>query len=149
MDLPKEVAGDLERLLEELRVALPGVQILFAFLLTVPFAQRFEDVSPLQRDAYFATLVATFVASAFMIAPSSYHRLRFQRHSDPQKMLRTANLFAIVGLAFLALALTSAMLFVTDFIFTRTTAVATTTGAGLLLLAIWYGVPLRRYLQER
>jgi hypothetical protein len=78
-DLPERLESELERLLEELRIALPGVQILFAFLLTVPFANRFEEVTSFQEDAYLATLVATFAASVCFIAPTSYHRLRFRR----------------------------------------------------------------------
>jgi Family of unknown function (DUF6328) len=145
----EQLESELEHLLQELRVALPGVQILFAFLLTVPFANRFEQVTPFQKDAYLATLIATFAASICLIAPTSYHRLRFRRHSDPERMLSTANLLVIVGMAFLAVALTSALLFVTDFLFGRTTAVALTTAGGLLLLGLWYAIPLSRYLGER
>jgi membrane-bound acyltransferase YfiQ involved in biofilm formation len=145
----EQLERELEHLLQELRVALPGVQILFAFLLTVPFANRFEEVTPFQEDAYLATLIATFAASVCLIAPTSYHRLRFRRHSDPERMLYTANLLVIVGLACLAVALTSAILFVTDCLFGRTTAVAITTAGGLLLLWLWYAIPLSRYLAER
>jgi amino acid transporter len=148
-DLPDdELESEFERLLEELRVALPGVQILFAFLLTVPFTNRFEQVTEFQRDAYAATLVATFAASAFLIAPTSYHRLRFRRHSDPEKMVRTANLFAIAGLAFLAVALTAGLLFVTDVVFSRVASTAITAVGGVLLLTLWYAVPLRRFLDR-
>jgi hypothetical protein len=148
-DLPGRLESELERLLEELRIAPPGVQILFAFLLTVPFANRFEEVTPFQEDAYLATFVATFAASVCFIAPTSYHRLRFRRHSDSERMVQTANLLVIVGLACLAIALTSALLFVTDFLFGRETAVALTTAGGLLLLGLWYAIPLSRYLSER
>ena len=141
--------SELEQLLQELRVALPGVQILFAFLLTVPFANRFEEVTPFQEDAYLATLVATFAASVCFIAPTSYHRLRYRQHSDPERMLRTANVLVIAGLGCRAVALTAALLFVTDFVFGRTTAVALTTAGGLLLLGLWYAIPLSRYLAER
>jgi hypothetical protein len=141
--------SELEQLLQELRVALPGVQILFAFLLTVPFANRFEQVTPFQEDAYLATLVATFAASVCFVAPTSYHRLRYRKHSDPERMLRTANILVIAGLGCLAVALTAALLFVTDFVFGRTTAVALTTAVGLLLLGLWYAIPLSRYLAER
>ena len=141
--------SELEQLLQELRVALPGVQILFAFLLTVPFANRFEEVTPFQEDAYLATLVATFAASVCFIAPTSYHRLRYRQHSDPERMLRTANVLVIAGLGCLAVALTAALLFVTDFVFGRTTAVALTTAGGLLLLGLWYAIPLSRYRSER
>jgi hypothetical protein len=149
-DLPEgKLETELEHLLEELRIALPGVQILFAFLLTVPFASRFEGVSPLQEDAYLATLIATFAASACFIAPTSYHRLRFRRHSDPERMVLTANVLALAGLACLAIALTSAVLFVTDFLFGRATSVALTTAGGVLLLGLWYALPLSRFLAKR
>ena len=141
--------SELEQLLQELRVALPGVQILFAFLLTVPFANRFEQVTPFQEDAYLATLVATFAASVCFVAPTSYHRLRYRKHSDPERMLRTANILVIAGLGCLAVALTAALLFVTDVVFGRTTAVALTTAGGLLLLGLWYAIPLSRFLSER
>jgi len=149
-DLPEgKLETELEHLLEELRIALPGVQILFAFLLTVPFAARFDEVSPLQEDAYLATLIATFAASACFIAPTSYHRLRFRRHSDPERMVLTANVLALAGLACLAVALTSAVLFVTDFLFGRATSVALTTAGALLLLGLWYALPLSRFLAKR
>src|ERR687894_1738845 len=70
---------NMNELLQELRVALPGVQVLFAFLLTVPFAQRFADVSSFQKNVYFATLLFSAAASALFIAPTSYHRLNFRR----------------------------------------------------------------------
>jgi hypothetical protein len=149
-DLPEgTLESELEHLLEELRIALPGVQILFAFLLTVPFASRFDRVSPLQEDAYLATLLATFAASACLIAPTSYHRLRFRRHSDPERMVLTANVLALAGLAFLAVALTSAVLFVTDFLFGHTTSATVTSLCGLLLLGLWYALPLSRFLAKR
>lgn len=100
-DLPDErLERELERLLEELRIALPGVQILFAFLFAVPFASRFEDVTPFQTKAYFVSFLTALAASVFLIAPTSYHRIRFRRHDDPERMVRNANVFAIVGLAF-------------------------------------------------
>src|SRR3954462_3393140 len=105
-----ELRTELEHLLQELRVALPGVQILFAFLLTVPFANRFEHGTPFQEGADLATLIATLAAPACLTGPPSYHRLRFRRHTDPERMPNAANLLVIVGPACLALALTSAIL---------------------------------------
>ena len=147
-DLPDErVERELERLLEELRIALPGVQILFAFLFAVPFANRFEDVTPAQSRMYFVSFVAALVASIFLIAPTSYHRIRFRRHDDPERMVRSANAFALVGLAFLAVALTSATFLVTDFVFSLAAAIAVTSVTGGLLLAVWYAIPLSRFLR--
>jgi hypothetical protein len=139
---------ELERLLEELRVALPGVQILFAFLLAVPFAARFEDVTSLQTKVYFVSFVAALAASVFLIAPTSYHRIRFRRHDDPERMVRSANVFALIGLALLAVALTAATFFITDFVFTRAASIAVTSVAAVLLLAVWYAIPLSRFLRD-
>lgn len=148
-DLPDDrLERELERLLEELRVALPGVQILFAFLLAVPFASRFETVTPVQTKVYFVTFVAALAASIFLIAPTSYHRIRFRRHDDPERMIRNANVFALTGLAFLAVALTAATFFITDFVFSRPASIAVTAVAGTLLLAVWYAIPLSRFLRD-
>ena len=148
-DLPDEqVEHELERLLEELRVALPGVQILFAFLLAVPFANRFDDVTPLQTRVYFVSFVAALAASIFLIAPSSYHRIRFRKHDDPERMVRIANVFSLIGLAFLGIALTAATFLITDFVFGGAASVAVTSVMGALLFAVWYGIPLSRFLQD-
>jgi hypothetical protein len=148
-DLPDEqLESELERLLEELRIALPGVQILFAFLLAVPFANGFEDVTPRQTGAFFISFVAALAASIFLIAPTSYHRIRFRKHDDPERMVRTANVFALVGLAFLAVALTAAAFLVTDFVFGLGASIAVTSLTGALLLGVWYAIPLSRYLGD-
>src|SRR6266576_3409824 len=107
---------NLNELLNELRVALPGVQVLFAFLLGVPFTQRFSELVPYQEDVYFGTLICAAAATAFLIAPSAHHRIEF-RLQDKRHIVFLANRLAIVGLAFLALAMTGVVLLVTDFIF--------------------------------
>ena len=81
-------------------MGLPGVQVLFAFLLTVPFTQRYTRLDGIQRDIYFLAVVSTAMATAFLIAPSSYHRLRWRQH-DKVHMLETGNRLAIAGIAFL------------------------------------------------
>ena len=134
---------NMAELLQELRVALPGVQVLFAFLLAVPYAPRFEDVSSFQRHVYFATLLCSAVASAFFIAPTAYHRLNFRRR-DKRHIVETASRFAIVGLIALALAMLGAVITVTDFLFGVGT-VLVTGGAVLLLFAtLWFLLPLLR-----
>jgi len=134
---------NLTELLNELRVALPGVQVLFAFLLGVPFTQRFAQLANYQQDVYFGTLMCAAAASAFLIAPSAHHRIEF-RLQDKRYIVFLANKLAIVGLGFLALAMTGVVLLVTDFIFgTIATAIATAvTAAGFAFL--WYVLPLRR-----
>ncbi len=94
---------NMNELLQELRVALPGVQVLFAFLLTVPFAQRFGQVTEFQTYVYFVTLLCSCVATAFFIAPTAYHRLNF-RQGDKGHIVDMASRLAIMGLVALALA---------------------------------------------
>ncbi len=92
----QRVNRELIELLNELRVALPGVQVLFAFLLTVPFSSGFGKLTDGQRSWFFMTFMMTAAASAFLMVPPSYHRIRF-RDGDKEQMLRTANRFAIAG----------------------------------------------------
>jgi Family of unknown function (DUF6328) len=134
---------NLMELLGELRVALPGVQVLFAFLLAVPFQQRFADVTAFQRDVYFATLCCALVASACLIAPTAYHRITF-RLQQKEALVRAANRQTIAGLGALALAMVGVMLLISDYLFGTTATIVTTTLAVLLLALLWYALPLRR-----
>jgi predicted neutral ceramidase superfamily lipid hydrolase len=147
----QRTADDLDRelieLLNELRVALPGVQVLFAFLLTVPFSQRFATVTSLQRSVYFASFICAALASAFLIAPSAYHRLRF-RESDKEQMLLTSNRFAVVGMGFLALAITGVVYVVTDQLYDEPVAAGVTAAVAGLICWLWYGLPLSRHLSD-
>ena len=138
----------LLELLNEVRVAVPGVQVLFAFLLTVPFTQAWDDTTDLQRDVYFATLLLTAVATALLLAPSAVHRLLFQR-GDKKFIVTLANRVTVAGLAALALAVTGAVFLVTDVLFDITSAAI---AAGCIFgftLALWYVLPLsRRFRRE-
>jgi Family of unknown function (DUF6328) len=134
---------NMQELLGELRVALPGVQVLFGFLLTVPFAQGFEDTTSFQRDVYLVTLLCAATASALLIATSAYHRIVF-RQGEKRHLVFVANRFTIAGLGFLALAMTGTILLVTDFLFGTPTTVVATAGVALLFAWFWYGLPLRR-----
>jgi Flp pilus assembly protein TadB len=138
---------ELIELLNELRVALPGVQVLFAFLLTVPFTNRFERVNDLQKDAYLVALVATAIGSVLLIAPTAYHRIRF-RDRDKEAMIQTANRLAIAGTVLLALGMTASVFFVTDFLFRATvTSLVTAVVAGCFVW-FWYGLPLLREARD-
>src|SRR3954469_14657132 len=106
---------NLNELLGELRVALPGVQVLFAFLLAVPFQQGFQKVTEFEKSLYFATLVSTAVAAALLIAPSSLHRIEF-RKDDKEYVVFTANRLAIFGFAVLGLAMTLATVLVSHYL---------------------------------
>jgi hypothetical protein len=137
---------NLGELLQELRVALPGVQVLFAFLLAVPFQQGFEEVTSFQKDVYFATLILTAISATMLISPSAYHRITF-RYQQKRRLVYYSNRFAIIGLALLALAMTGAILLITDVLFSTAAAMVT---AGLALCVFgffWFGMPLRRRLK--
>jgi hypothetical protein len=139
---------ELIELLNELRVALPGVQVLFAFLLAVPFSNGYRRITPFQKDVFFASFVSTAVSSALLIAPSAFHRLRW-RIEDKGHIVRLSNKLAIAGLFFLAVAMVAVVLVVSDFLFGTTAAVATTASVGIAFAALWYGLALAYRLKER
>jgi Family of unknown function (DUF6328) len=136
---------NLGELLQELRVALPGVQVLFAFLLAVPFQQNFTKINGFQRDVYFAILLCTAMSAILLIAPSSYHRMTF-RLQQKRELIFLANRFTIGGLAFLALAMTGAIVLITDVLFGPITTIVTGVIAAAAFVVVWYVMPLRRRL---
>jgi amino acid transporter len=137
----ERVNRELIELLNELRVALPGVQVLFAFLLAVPFSQRFDQVTDVQKDAYMVALLSTLAGSVFLMAPAAHHRIRF-RDPDKESLLKLANVFAIVGTIFLAVGMTAVVFLVTDLIFKDpVTAVVTGLTAGLFAV-VWFLLPV-------
>jgi uncharacterized protein involved in cysteine biosynthesis len=117
----ERINRELMELLNELRVALPGVQFLFAFLLIVPFQQTVATITPFQRGVYFLALASAAVATALLIAPAAQHRVLFRQH-DKEALLRRSNLSALAGLVALGLAICSALLLVVDVLFSLTLA---------------------------
>ena len=139
---------ELMELLNELRVTLPGIQVMFAFLLVVPFSQGFTQVTELQKNVYFMSFLATAAATAFLIAPSTYHRLRW-REGDKEHMLKVSNRYAIIGTVFLALAMTGVVFLITDFLYDSGLAIfATAWGAGMFTF-LWFGIPILRSIREK
>jgi Family of unknown function (DUF6328) len=139
----ERVNRELIELLNELRFALPGVQVLFAFLLAVPFAQGFAQTNDFQRDLFFGTLLATAISSALLIAPSAYHRINFREH-DKERLLLTSNGFAIAGLVFLSLAIVGAVALIADFMYGPTVPILCS-GVGVVLFAtLWFVLPVVR-----
>lgn len=134
---------NLGELLQELRVALPGVQVLFAFLLAVPFQQGFTKITTFQKDVYFATLLLTALSAALLISPSAYHRLTF-RMQQKDHLVFLANRFTIAGLTCLALAMTGAIVLVTDVLFSTGATIVTGTAAVMVFALFWYALPLQR-----
>jgi hypothetical protein len=139
----ERIDRELLELLNELRVALPGVQVLFAFLLTVPFAQGFATTTTFQRDLFFGILSATAISAALLIAPSAWHRLLF-RQQDKEHMLLASNKFTIAGLIFLALAMIGAVMLIADFVFTTELTIVAGAVAVAVFGLLWIAVPLTR-----
>ena len=142
----ERVDRELIELLNELRVALPGVQILFAFLLTVPFAQGFARTTPFQRDLFFAVLMATAVSTICLIAPTATHRLRFHQN-ERAYIVESSNRLLIAGLVWLALAILGAVVLITDFLFDGAMVWVYPALLGLLVIVLWFGRPLARQLR--
>jgi hypothetical protein len=138
----------LDQLLQELRVAMPGVQVLFAFLLAVPFQQRFATVTEFQKGVYFVTLLAAAAASALFIAPTAFHRLLFEGH-DKLFIVTLGNRLTLAGLLFLAIAMTGAVLLVSDVLFDGAAVVVTAAIASSLFLGLWFGLGLVRRLRRK
>jgi Family of unknown function (DUF6328) len=134
---------NLIELLQEVRVVQTGVQVLFAFLLTVPFSSRFDEITDFQRGAYFAALVGTAAASVLLIAPTSVHRILF-RKGQKEYMVELSNRLALGGLLSLAVAMVAAMVLVSDVMFGIVTAVVIGVMTALAFAFVWIGLPLRR-----
>jgi len=139
----EDLDRELIELLNELRVALPGVQVLFAFLLAVPFATGWRHVTNFQRDVFFVAFLCTAAATVLLIAPSTYHRLRWREH-DKEHMLVTANRLTIAGSFFLAAAMVSVVLLITDLLFSLGWAILVTAVAAAAFAWFWYGLALTR-----
>lgn len=144
----QRVDRELNELLGELRIALPGVQMLFAFLLTVPFYARFETLTGFSRAVFFSTFAFTTTAAVFMIAPSSNHRISF-RARDKERLLLRANRFAIIGVAFLALAICGVMYFITEMVLGEGWAPYAAGATATLIALTWYLAPVARKLRRQ
>jgi hypothetical protein len=132
---------NLGELLQELRVALPGVQVLFAFLLAVPFQKRFDEITSFQESIYFVILLATAISAALLIAPTAYHRLTF-RLQRKKELVRLSNRLAIIGLGFLALAMTGAIVLITNFLYGTVLTVVAGVLAAAMFIGLWYVLPV-------
>jgi hypothetical protein len=132
---------ELMELLQELRVVLPGVQVLLAFLLTAPFQQRFAQLPGTLRNAFFASIACATVATALLIAPSAHHRLRW-REGEKERLLQVANRLAIWGTVFLATAIVLALYVITNVLFATWIALLAAVLTVALFAWLWYALPL-------
>jgi NADH:ubiquinone oxidoreductase subunit 6 (subunit J) len=148
-ETPEERADrNLSELLQELRVALPGVQVLFAFLLTVPFSQNFSKLNEGQQKLYYGVLIATTLATALLIAPTAHHRLLF-RQGDKEHLVTISNRYAIIGLGVLGTAIGGALFLIGDYLYGTATTVIVTGAIGSVFVTVWYVLPLYRRSQLR
>lgn len=132
---------ELGELLQELRVVLPGIQVLFAFLLVLPFQSRFGSLPRAGRVMYMVTLMASAAAAALLIAPASVHRLNFRGH-DKEWILRTAQRCVVAGTATLAVAMTGAVIVVTSAMYGAWAALPAS-GTALVIGWLWLALPLQ------
>ena len=134
---------NLSDLLQELRVALPGVQVLFAFLLTVPFTNRFDQLSSFEQKLYYGVLIAVALATVLLVAPTIGHRILFRRQQK-EYLVTIANRLALVGMALLAIAMTGAIALISHFLFGGTTAIVSTIFMALAFIGFWFTGPIVR-----
>jgi hypothetical protein len=128
-------------LLQELRVALPGVQVTFAFLLTIPFTDRFSEATELQRTVYFTALLSTALATAFFIAPTIQHRILWRQGERPLR-LKIGNSLLIAGTIFLAVGMSCVVFLAADVVYGRISAIIATALLVAVFVGLWYLLPL-------
>jgi hypothetical protein len=139
---------ELLELLNELRIVLPGVQVLFAFLLTVPLSGRFEALNHYEKALYLCAFFASAIAAVFLIAPTPYHRIRF-RKGDKEALLRASNRLALSGLSFLAVSICAVVGLVTAIIANDAMSLIAIAIAALFVLSLWFGIPVSRAYRHR
>ena len=149
-DLPQKFEREWPEFLDEVRVALPGVQLLFGFLLAAPFSAHFDHVTGAIQDGFLVCFLATSASCIFLIAPSVYHRLHWRRDvQDKEQMLRTCNRLAIIGGVLLAIAMVTAVWVVTSIVSTPTRGLGISIGSAVLIGALWFALPLTRRQREK
>jgi len=139
----ERVDRELIEFLNEVRVVLPGVQVLFAFLLTLPFTGTFSDIDGVERIAYNVAFFSTALSAVLMITPSSFHRLRF-RKGDKEEILRTSNRLVLAGIVSLGVAMVAVVWLVAELVFTSSIANVIGIAAALIVITLWFALPLSR-----
>jgi hypothetical protein len=132
-----------EQLFHELRSIIPGAEVQFAFLLTVAFTQRFESLSDVQRTVYYATFLCSAASLILLLAPSSFHRVRF-RQRDKEAMMRSANVEVLVALVLISCSIAGTVFLISDLMFSTGVAIVVSAVAWLAASSLWWGYPLLR-----
>ncbi len=145
-----QTARELLELLNEIRVILPSVSTLFAFMLAVPFTQRFDRINEFDRYVFFAGFLCAAFSVAFLTVPSVYHRLHWRRDvRDKDQMLRTSNRLSILGVVFMALSMIATVYVVTRSVFSRVPTLIATGAVAAAMVWLWFLLPMSRRAKER
>jgi hypothetical protein len=144
----EELDQEWSELLEEHRLAMPGIQVLFAFLLVLPFQQRFTDLSDNQVYVYFSALLCAALAIVLLITPTATHRIRW-RQQDKEALLRLSTRTSLAATVFIAAGMTGSVLLITDFLFRSPTPAIVTAVLAAAFTWFWYGLPLLRRARDR
>lgn len=143
----EQLEREHEQLFHELRAIIPGAEVLFAFMLTVAFSERFADITDVQRWVYYVTLLSAGSSLLLLLAPASFHRIQFRRH-DKEAMMRIANVEAISALVLISVAVAGSVFLITDLMFTTVAAIAVAAVMWTCAGALWWLVPLARRTTE-
>ena len=144
----RDLDQEWEETLDEIRVILPGTEVLFAFLLTIPFSSRFSEISGTDKTIYFIAFICAAVATIFFIAPGVYHRLEW-RQRDKDHMLQLTTRLIIVGTVVLAVAVTAVVFFVSNFLYGSAIGAAVAAVIVGIIFWLWYGLALARRLRRK
>jgi hypothetical protein len=136
----ERIDRNLTELLQELRIAGLGVQVLFGFLLSLPFTNKFAALDHAQRNLYLFDISVSAVATGLLTAPVAHHRILF-RHHEKARILRRANVLALLGLAAVGVAISGSFLLVTNVVFHGVVAPVAATAVAVFLFVLWFVVP--------
>ena len=143
----RDADRELDELLSELRVVLPAVTVLFAFLLTLPFTTRFTSLTAAQRTSFFIAFVSTAIAVVLLAGEVAYHRLRGHPY-DKREMIATASRQTVAALVLLGAALVAVVFLVTDVLYAGTAAASLAAAVAVLAVLTWFAIPLARRRRE-
>ncbi|MDB4932063.1 MAG: hypothetical protein JWM10_4547 [Myxococcaceae bacterium] len=140
----ERIERDYDELLEEIRIALPGAEVMLGFLLTVPFTERFSALGDGQKAIYLASLLCVAAATALLLAPTAWHRIRFKKGDKPW-ITRRGTALVLAAMVVMIPGIAGTLFVVTDVILSRAAALVVAATTALLVPALWFGVPLARH----
>ena len=144
----EELEREHEELFHELRSMIPGAEVLFAFLLTVAFTNRFSDITALQRNVYYATFLCAGLALVLLLAPAAYHRVQFRRR-DKEAMMKYANTEALAATVMVVFSISGTVFLISDLLFSAGWASIAAGLVGGLAATLWWGIPLSRRIRSQ